>query len=152
LLNNHSHYSLLKHYLNHSEKLDWVIATIVNKVGSSYRSPGAIMLINSLGQSFGLVSGGCLEANIVLHAKKVFDSKQAHYVVYDMLEEDGYAADLGVGCKGKIGVLLQYVTAAHHVLFAELFKRMQEGQASYLQQKFLTDESTRQGLNNISFV
>jgi xanthine dehydrogenase accessory factor len=150
LLNNHSHYSLLEHYLNHSEKLDWVIATIVNKAGSSYRSPGAIMLVNSLGQSLGLVSGGCLEANIVLHAKKVFDSKQAHYVVYDMLEEDGYAAELGVGCKGKIGVLLQYVTAAHQVLFSELFKRMQEGRASYLQQTFLTCESTRQTLNNIS--
>ena len=149
MLNNHSHYSLLEHYLTHSEKIEWVIATIVNKAGSSYRSPGAIMLINSLGQSLGLVSGGCLEANIVLHAKKVFESKKAHYVVYDMLEEDGYAAELGVGCKGKIGVLLQYVTTAHQVLFAELFKRMQEGRASYLQQTFLTEDSTQQSLNSI---
>lgn len=108
------------------------------------------MLVNSLGQSLGLVSGGCLEANIVLHAKKVFDSKQAHYVVYDMLEEDGYAAELGVGCKGKIGVLLQYVTTAHQALFAQLFKRMEEGEASYLQQTFLTEDSTQQALNSIS--
>ena len=149
MLNNHSHFSLLEYYLNHCDKLNWVLATIVNKAGSSYRSPGAIMLVNNLGQSHGLVSGGCLEANIVLHAKKVFDNEQAHYVEYDMLEEDGYAAELGVGCKGKIGVLLQYVTATHQGLLAMLFKRMQAGETSYLQQTFLTAEPTQKSLNAI---
>lgn len=150
MLNNHSHFSLLEHYLNHSEKLAWVLATIVNKEGSSYRSPGAFMLVNSLGQAHGLVSGGCLEANIVLHAKKVFDNQQAHYVEYDMREEDGYAAELGVGCKGKIGVLLQYLTTGHQGLLAVLFQRMQAGQASYLQQSFVTDKSAQQALNTLS--
>ena len=150
LFNNHSHYSLLEHYLNHSETLAWVLATIVNKEGSSYRSPGAFMLVNSLGQSYGLVSGGCLEANIILHAKKVFDSQQAHYVEYDMREEDGYAAELGVGCKGKIGVLLQYLTTRHQGLLTELLQRMQAGQSSYIQQVFLADELTTHSLNDLS--
>jgi len=150
LLNNHSHYALLEHYLNHSEKFNWVLATIVNKAGSSYRSPGAIMLVNSLGQSHGLVSGGCLEANIVLHAKKVFDRQQAHYIEYDMREEDGYAAELGVGCKGKIGLLLQYLTPKHQGLLTELFKRMQTGQTSYIQQRFIADESEPKSLNELS--
>jgi xanthine dehydrogenase accessory factor len=139
----------MEYYLNHSEKLAWVLVTIVNKEGSSYRSPGAIMLVNSLGQSHGLVSGGCLEANIVLHAKKVFDNEQAHYVEYDMREEDGYAAELGVGCKGKIGILLQYLTTAHQSLLAQLFQRMQAGETSYLQHTFIAEESARQSLNNI---
>lgn len=150
MFKNHSHFSLLEHYLNHSEALTWVLATIVNKEGSSYRSPGAFMLVNSLGQSHGLVSGGCLEANIILHAKKVFDSQQAHYVEYDMREEDGYAAELGVGCKGKIGVLLQYLTVAHHALLATLFQRMQAGNATYLQQTFLTDAATKPALNSVT--
>ena len=150
MLNNHSHFSLLEYYLNHSEKLNWVLATIVSKEGSSYRSPGAIMLVNNLGQSHGLVSGGCLEANIVLHAKKVFDNEQAHFVEYDMLEEDGYAAELGVGCKGKIGVLLQYITTAHHDLLALLFKCMQAGKTSYLQQTFLTPNSAQKALNELT--
>lgn len=150
MLNSHSHFSLLELYLSQCEKLDWVLATIVNKAGSSYRSPGAIMLVNSLGQSHGLVSGGCLEANIILHAKKVFDNQQAHYVEYDMLEEDGYAAELGVGCKGKIGVLLQYVTAKHQAVLANLFQRMQNGAMSYLQQTFSAQESAKQSLNELS--
>jgi xanthine dehydrogenase accessory factor len=150
LLNNHCHYALLEHYLKHSDTLAWVLATIVNKVGSSYRSPGAIMLINNLGQSHGLVSGGCLEANIVLHAKKVFDSQQAHYVEYDMREEDGYAADLGVGCKGKIGLLLQYLTPEHQDLLNVLFQRMQAGKTSYLQQTFLTAQPEPSKLNALT--
>lgn len=150
LLNSHSHFALLELYLKQYDTLDWVIATIVNKEGSSYRSPGAIMLINSLGQSHGLVSGGCLEANIILHAKKVFDNQQAHYVEYDMLEEDGYAAELGVGCKGKIGVLLQYITPAHHVLLSRLFQRMKNGEVSYLQQTFSTTSSQLANLNELS--
>lgn len=148
MLNNHSHFSLLELYLSQADNFSWVIATIVNKAGSSYRSPGAIMLINSLGQTHGLVSGGCLEANIVLHAKKVFDNQQAHYVEYDMREDDGYAAELGVGCKGKIGVLLQFITAEHQTLLLSLYQRMKKGQVSYLQQTFSSPEP--QSLNELS--
>ena len=150
MLNNHSHFSLLERYLSQCDKLAWVIATIVNKAGSSYRSPGAIMLVNSLGQTHGLVSGGCLEANIVLHAKKVFDNQQAHYVEYDMLEEDGYAAELGVGCKGKIGVLLQFITAAHQTLLTRLYQRMHNGELSYLQQIFSAAAGEQHALNELS--
>ncbi len=152
MLNNHAHFALLEHYFNQSEELDWVMATIVNKEGSSYRSPGAIMLINSVGQSFGLVSGGCLEANIILHAKKVFDHKQAYYIEYDMRDEDDYAAELGVGCKGKIGVLLQYLTIEHKSLLAQLFQRMQSGVASYLQQTYLTENENQAQLNTLSLL
>jgi xanthine dehydrogenase accessory factor len=150
LLNNHAHFALLEHYFNQNEEFDWVMATIVNKAGSSYRSPGAIMLINSLGQSFGLVSGGCLEANIVLHAKKVFDSQQAHYIEYDMLEEDGYAAELGVGCKGKIGVLLQYLAIEHKAVLACMFQRMELGELSYLQQTYKATEAEKKQLNDLN--
>ncbi|SEL65727.1 xanthine dehydrogenase accessory factor [Colwellia chukchiensis] len=140
MLNNHSHYALIEHYLQQQGELAWVMATIVNKVGSSYRSPGAMMLVNSLGQSQGLVSGGCLEANIVLQAKKVFDTEQARYIEYDMREEEGYAAELGVGCKGKIGILLQYLTPGHTRLLTRLFQRLQQGQTSYLQHRFVSTE------------
>lgn len=152
MLNNHGHFALLAHYLQQSDEFDWVLATIVNKEGSSYRSPGAIMLVNSLGQCYGLVSGGCLEANIVLHAKKVFDGKQAQYVEYDMREEDGYAAELGVGCKGKIGVLLQYLTQQHKELLTQLFQRMKSGVTSYLQQVFITSGEEQEQLNHITLL
>lgn len=152
MLNNHSHFSLLDYYFTQGDELDWVMATIVNKEGSSYRSPGAIMLINSIGQSFGLVSGGCLEANIILHAKKVFDRKQAYYVEYDMREEGDYAAELGVGCKGKIGVLLQYLTAEHKSLLGLLFQRMKSGVTSYLQHTYQAENEDRTQLNSLAML
>lgn len=116
------------------------MATIVNKEGSSYRSSGAIMLFNSIGQSFGLVSGGCLEANLMLYAKKVLVNHQSQYVVYDMREEDSYAADLGVGCKGKIGVLLQYLSAKHHALIDICYQRMMQGKDSFIGQAYLLNK------------
>lgn len=141
MLVNHSHFSLLEHYLQHTSPVDWVMATIVNKEGSSYRSSGAIMLFNSIGQSFGLVSGGCLEANLMLHAKKVLVNRQSQYVVYDMRDEDSYAADLGVGCKGKIGVLLQYISPKHNALFDICYQRMMQGKDSLIVQAYMIDIS-----------
>ena len=61
--------SLLNTWFPQKDQLDWVLATIIETDGSSYRKPGAMMFINSLGQYYGLVSGGCLEADIMRHAR-----------------------------------------------------------------------------------
>jgi xanthine dehydrogenase accessory factor len=37
------------------------LATVVKVTGSSYRSPGARMLITETGRWYGSISGGCLE-------------------------------------------------------------------------------------------
>ena len=140
MLNNHSHYSLLKRLLEDSSGCEWVLATVVNKEGSSYRAPGAMMLVNSLGQSFGLVSGGCLESDIMLRAKQVLHSGQGQYVEYDMRDEDGYAAELGIGCNGVIGVLLQVLREPHFRLLQKLYQRLVDGQPSYLLQTFAASE------------
>ena len=133
--NIHSHYALLQRYLA-SEDVAWALATVVNKAGSSYRSPGAFMLVNTLGQSFGLVSGGCLEADIVRHAKQVFHRGQAAYVEYDMRDEDSFAAELGIGCQGKIGILIQNLGDEHRALLQQLYQRLSDNQPGYLLQAF----------------
>lgn len=136
MVNNHSHYALLEHYLTDSSDVDWALATVVDKEGSSYRSPGAVMLVNNLGQFFGLVSGGCLEADIIRHAKQVFYGGCAAYVEYDMREENTYAAELGIGCKGKIGVLIQFLTDRHRTLLEQLYARLRAGKTCYLLQAY----------------
>ena len=40
------------------------LATVVHVEGSSYRKPGARMLITSGGERAGTISGGCLEAEV----------------------------------------------------------------------------------------
>ena len=48
-----------------------VLATVVATAGSTYRKPGARMLIMADGSYVGLLSGGCLEADLKLHAQEV---------------------------------------------------------------------------------
>lgn len=131
-MNQHSHYTLLKRYLNDGSDCDWVLASIVDKQGSSYRTPGAIMLVNSLGQSFGLVSGGCLEADIVRRAKRVFTDQQASFVEYDMRDDESFAAELGIGCNGKIGLLILPIQNELHDLLQQLLAQLQAGKHTYL--------------------
>jgi len=130
----HSHYALLKRYLNAPADESWVLATVLDKEGSSYRRPGAFMLVSPLGQSYGLVSGGCLEADIMLHARKVLHHRKARYVIYDMREEDSYAAELGIGCNGKIGVLIQPLTEAHRPFYQTLYQHLEQGKSCRLVQ------------------
>ena len=48
-----------------------VLATVVATEGSTYRKSGAQMLIAAGGELRGLLSGGCLEVDLVLHAREV---------------------------------------------------------------------------------
>ncbi len=47
---------------------DYVLATIVAVEGSSYRKPGARMIVAQDGRRAGTVSGGCLEAEVAKRA------------------------------------------------------------------------------------
>jgi xanthine dehydrogenase accessory factor len=125
-------YQLLQLYAQSSAEQQWFAATVVTKYKSSYRKPGAMMLVNQLGQGFGLISGGCLEANICLQARKVESFDRAAHIIYDSTDEDNIAAELGLGCHGSVGILVQQLTASHRSLLLQLLQRMQSGQSSYL--------------------
>ena len=47
------------------------LATVVSVEGSSYRRPGARMLVCEGGAGTGTISAGCLESDVVEHAKRV---------------------------------------------------------------------------------
>ncbi len=49
------------------------IATVVNAYGSAPRRAGAKMAINEDGEFVGSVSGGCVENDVVEHARQVID-------------------------------------------------------------------------------
>src|SRR5450759_5785824 len=65
-----------------------VLATVVATAGSTYRKAGARMLIMADGSYLGLLSGGCLESDLMLHAQQVIDSGMARAVEYDMRGPD----------------------------------------------------------------
>jgi len=84
-----------------------VLATVVATAGSTYRKPGARMLIMADGSYFGLLSGGCLEADLGVHARAVLDSGTPRALEYDMRGPDDILFGLGAGCEGAMRVLLE---------------------------------------------
>jgi xanthine/CO dehydrogenase XdhC/CoxF family maturation factor len=88
-----------------------VLATVVATAGSTYRKPGARMLIMDDGRCLGLLSGGCLESDLMLHARGVQDSGKPRVVEYDMRGPDDILFGIGAGCEGAMRVLLEPVGA-----------------------------------------
>ncbi len=82
-----------------------VLVTLVKTSGSSYKKPGAMMLVEKDGTAHGLISGGCLEADVAEHAKKVFINGQAITLTYDMSDDSIFG--LGAGCDGILVLVLQ---------------------------------------------
>ena len=99
----------------------YVLATIVDTAGSTYRKAGARMIITRDGDYFGLISGGCLEGDLLLHAARVFDNGQPEIVEYDMRAEDDLVWGLGLGCNGMIRILLELIRPGEtHAVLAGL--------------------------------
>lgn len=122
--------------------LEWVLATVIETQGSSYRKPGAMMLINSLGQYYGLISGGCLEADIMRKSRKCLDTGENQIVCYDMREEDDLSWQLGIGCGGMVKILLQPITAQSNWLELDfLAAQLDKRQTSFYQQNISLGEA-----------
>jgi xanthine dehydrogenase accessory factor len=84
-----------------------VLATVVATAGSTYRKPGARMAFMADGSHLGLLSGGCLEADLRLHAREVLDNGVPRAVEYDMRGPDDILFGIGAGCEGAMRVLLE---------------------------------------------
>ncbi|HEX6062705.1 MAG TPA: XdhC family protein [Longimicrobiales bacterium] len=87
-----------------------VLATVVGIQGSSYRLPGARMLIADATWKAGSVSGGCLEGDVVLRAREVLEKNQAIVTTYDTTSDEDILFGVGLGCRGIIRVLIEPVT------------------------------------------
>ncbi|HEY5079490.1 MAG TPA: XdhC family protein [Opitutaceae bacterium] len=86
-----------------------VLATLVAAEGSSYRQPGARMLIEAGLPRMGSISGGCLEEDLLERARRVAASGRAELAVYDTTAADDLIWGVGLGCHGVVRVLLEPV-------------------------------------------
>jgi xanthine/CO dehydrogenase XdhC/CoxF family maturation factor len=84
-----------------------VLATLVQVEGSSYRRPGARLLVIADGRRFGSISGGCLEDDVVQHAQEVFETGWAKMITYDTTTENDLVWGVGLGCNGVVHVLVE---------------------------------------------
>ncbi|MGB6689971.1 MAG: XdhC family protein [Terracidiphilus sp.] len=95
---------------------DYVLATVVAVEGSSYRRPGAHMLLAVDGRRSGTVSGGCLEADVAKRAWWLTENGPK-VERFSTMEEDG-ERPYGSGCGGIVHLLLERRQTAAPLLSA----------------------------------
>jgi xanthine dehydrogenase accessory factor len=88
-----------------------VLATIFETLGSTYRKAGAQMLIAPDGSAAGLLSGGCLEADLAERARQVLETGEPLVVEYDTRSSDDVLWGIGLGCEGAMRILLTRLDA-----------------------------------------
>src|SRR5437016_2241975 len=88
------------------------LATVVHVDGSSYRRPGARMLVTEDGEITGAVSGGCLEGDALRKALFAIHQQQNKLVTYDTTDEDDLSFGVQLGCNGIVHILFVPVDAA----------------------------------------
>ena len=82
------------------------LGILVHTAGSTYRKPGAMLLIAGDGEYAGLISGGCLEGDLGERARAVIASGRATLVTYDLRNSEDLVWGLGLGCEGAMHILL----------------------------------------------
>jgi xanthine dehydrogenase accessory factor len=83
------------------------LATIVGVTGSAYRREGTRMLVQQDGSYTCMLSGGCLEPEIVEVARRVMQDGQPVRTEYSLDEEVMWG--LGIGCGGAVEIYIEPV-------------------------------------------
>lgn len=87
-----------------------VLAHLVVVDGSHYRRPGARMVFGEDGSASGSISGGCLEAGLALECAAVLSQGCSRLVEYDLRGNDDVVWGTGLGCAGRVEILLSPLT------------------------------------------
>ena len=129
-----------------SETLDWIdaaaaagekaaVATVVSTIRSAPRQPGAKMVIRQSGTFTGSVSGGCVEADVVVRAQELFGGGEPGIVHYGVPDSDAW--EVGLSCGGEIDVWLE---VADPELWAEVRALLDEDGYGMLYTNTVTGE------------
>lgn len=109
-----------------------VLGTVVFAEGSTYRRPGARVLILPDDTSLGLVSGGCLEGDLAARARAVRATGSPVRVRYDATADEDIVWGLGLGCAGIVDVLLEPITRNRPGPLAALARVLRTGVAEVI--------------------
>jgi xanthine dehydrogenase accessory factor len=102
----------------HSAGRKMALATIVGVKGSTYRRPGARLLVAEEGEMIGNLSGGCLEGEVQEVARSVIQTGEPRVVFYDLTADDEVVWGWGLGCNGAIEVFVEPAEKAAEIASA----------------------------------
>ena len=83
------------------------LATVVKVEGSSYRRPGARMLVTEDGGITGAISGGCLEGDALRKAQFAMFEQKNKLEIYDTTDEEDHKLGVQLGCNGIVYILFE---------------------------------------------
>ncbi len=87
------------------------LATVVHVQGSTYRQPGARMLMTTADKMVGTISGGCLENDVFEHTRVSMADGKPIVVTYDTSADEDIIWGFGLGCNGVVKVLIEKLDA-----------------------------------------
>ena len=85
----------------------FLLATLVRVEGSSYRQPGARLLMDAKGPVHGSLSGGCLEADVFARGQECFTTGKPLLLRYDLRTDLDLIWGAGSGCEGVAEILVE---------------------------------------------
>jgi xanthine dehydrogenase accessory factor len=106
------------------------LATVVSVRGSSYRRPGARLLVPEHAPPVGLISGGCLEDEAARLAREALELNAPVLVTIDHSGEGDELWGMGLGCRGVIELLAEPPALAEQTLNALIAAR-RDGRPTY---------------------
>src|SRR6478736_5022207 len=100
----------------------WALATLVETEGSTYRKPGARLLVERKGKTLGVLSGGCLEEEIGRYGQDVIATGSPVLLSFDTRRL--------YGCDGRLKILIEPLPAAERDgnLITEIGRRLSNRQ------------------------
>lgn len=90
-----------------------VLITVVATRGSTYRRPGARVVISEEGEITGAISGGCLERDVVERVRSWIADPRPRLLTYDSTNTADVVFGMGLGCRGEIDVVAEPFDATH---------------------------------------
>ncbi|WP_028297939.1 XdhC family protein [Olivibacter sitiensis] len=121
------------------------LATVVKVEGSSYRQPGARMLVTEDGRLTGAISGGCLEGDALRKALLAIHQQKNRLVTYDTSGEDGSEFGVQLGCNGIVHILFEPIDILNRNNSVALLERLQQNrQDAVLVTLFSTEQRNEQ--------
>ncbi|WP_109831606.1 XdhC family protein [Reichenbachiella versicolor] len=83
------------------------LVTVLEVYGSSFRRPGAMMLVTANSRWYGAISGGCLEGDALKRAKSSLKEGKPSIVMYDTVNDEENALGPRIGCNGIVKVMIE---------------------------------------------
>jgi xanthine dehydrogenase accessory factor len=78
------------------------VGSVIERIGSAPRDPGAALAVSTSGEVAGSVTGGCVEPAVIREATAVLNGSTGRICRYGLTDDDGF--DVGLSCGGTIAV------------------------------------------------